>query len=199
MEGARGSKGGWSHGKVALVTGAGSGIGKVGSARARQRGVRGRPRRTAQGAAGGGGAGRPRAPRTLAVPTDVADPAAVSALFATAKETFGRLDVLFNNAGIGAPPVPLEDLTFEQWQAVVDVNLTGVVPLHPGGVPDHEGADAARRAHHQQRLDLGARAAAELGRPTPPPSTRSPASPSRPRSTAASTTSPAARSTSATR
>jgi NAD(P)-dependent dehydrogenase (short-subunit alcohol dehydrogenase family) len=61
----------------------------------------------------------------LAVPTDVKDPKSITALFAKAKEAFGRLDVLFNNAGIGAPPVPLEDLTLEQWKAVVDTNLTG--------------------------------------------------------------------------
>jgi NAD(P)-dependent dehydrogenase (short-subunit alcohol dehydrogenase family) len=59
------------------------------------------------------------------VPTDVSDPASVRALFANTKHTFGRLDLLFNNAGSGAPPVPLEDLTYEQWKTVVDVNLTG--------------------------------------------------------------------------
>jgi NAD(P)-dependent dehydrogenase (short-subunit alcohol dehydrogenase family) len=59
------------------------------------------------------------------VPSDVGDPAAVRDLFARAKQEFGRLDVLFNNAGIGAPPVPREDLTYEQWKAVVDTNLTG--------------------------------------------------------------------------
>ena len=59
------------------------------------------------------------------VPTDVGDPESVRSLFTRTKEAFGRLDLLFNNAGIGAPPVPLEDLTYEQWKAVVDINLTG--------------------------------------------------------------------------
>ena len=63
--------------------------------------------------------------RTLIVPGDVGDVNAVRALFAKTKETFGRLDLLFNNAGIGAPGVPLEDLPYEQWKAVVDTNLTG--------------------------------------------------------------------------
>jgi len=61
----------------------------------------------------------------LAVPTDVSQPESVKALFARAKEAFGRLDVLFNNAGMGAPGVPLEDITYEQWSTVVGVNLTG--------------------------------------------------------------------------
>jgi NAD(P)-dependent dehydrogenase (short-subunit alcohol dehydrogenase family) len=64
--------------------------------------------------------------RALAVPADVSDPASVRALFARTTETFGRLDLLFNNAGTGAPPVLLEDLSHEQWKAVVEVNLTGV-------------------------------------------------------------------------
>jgi NAD(P)-dependent dehydrogenase (short-subunit alcohol dehydrogenase family) len=63
--------------------------------------------------------------RMLAVPTDVSDEGAVNALFAAIKERFGRLDVLFNNAGVNAPGVPLEDLTVDQWRSVVDVNLTG--------------------------------------------------------------------------
>ena len=60
------------------------------------------------------------------MPTDVTDPEAVQALFARTQQAFGRLDVLFNNAGRGAPAVPLEDLTYEQWKAVVDVNLNGM-------------------------------------------------------------------------
>jgi NAD(P)-dependent dehydrogenase (short-subunit alcohol dehydrogenase family) len=63
--------------------------------------------------------------QTLAVPADVSDPLSVRALFAKTVETFGRLDLLFNNAGISAPAVPLEDLTYEQWKSVVDINLTG--------------------------------------------------------------------------
>src|ERR1044071_1172002 len=61
----------------------------------------------------------------LVVPTDVGNPDSVRALFAKTKEAFGRLDVLFNNAGIGAPGVPMEELTYEQWTSVVQVNLTG--------------------------------------------------------------------------
>jgi NAD(P)-dependent dehydrogenase (short-subunit alcohol dehydrogenase family) len=61
----------------------------------------------------------------LAVPTDVSDPASVRALFAKTKEKFGRLDLVFNNAGQNAPGIPLEELTFEQWQSVVNANLTG--------------------------------------------------------------------------
>src|SRR6204780_2839717 len=78
---------------------------------------------------GGGGSGskktRGGSARTLIVATDVGDPASVKALFAQSKTAFGRLDVLFNNAGIGGPPVPLEDIPFDKWQAVVATNLTG--------------------------------------------------------------------------
>jgi NAD(P)-dependent dehydrogenase (short-subunit alcohol dehydrogenase family) len=112
--------------KVAVVTGAGSGIGRA-SALALAKagyavGLVGRRKdaleATSEQAKASGA-------RTLVLPTDVTQPAAVKALFAAVKEAFGRLDVLFNNAGSGAPPVPMEDLTVEQWQAVVNVNLTG--------------------------------------------------------------------------
>ena len=63
--------------------------------------------------------------RTLVVPTDVSDPESVKALFQQTCHKFGRVDVLFNNAGLGARPVPLEELSVEEWQSVVDVNLTG--------------------------------------------------------------------------
>ena len=70
-------------------------------------------------------AGVPKGGRMVAVPTDVSDPAGVQALFQRVQDEFGRLDVLFNNAGRGAPPVPMDELTFEQWNSVVSVNLTG--------------------------------------------------------------------------
>ncbi len=113
--------------KVALVTGAGSGIGrsaalalvrdgfKVALAGRRAEALEETVKRAGTASA-----------HTLAVPSDVTDPDSVRALFSAAKEAFGRLDFLFNNAGMGAPPVPMEDLTFEQWTAVVKVNLTGV-------------------------------------------------------------------------
>jgi len=115
-----------SSNKVAIVTGAGTGIGKHAALALLKDGyavaLAGRRKDLLEAAAAEGEAtGSP----TLVVPTDVGDPEAVRALFAKTKEAFGRLDLLFNNAGIGAPPVPLEDLPYEQWKAVVDINLTG--------------------------------------------------------------------------
>lgn len=112
--------------KVALITGAGSGIGKSSALALAAEGYslvlagrRAEPLEAVAAEATAIGA------LALVVPTDVSDPAAVSTLFARTVEVFGRLDLLFNNAGMGAPPVLLEDLTFEQWQTVVSVNLTG--------------------------------------------------------------------------
>jgi len=109
--------------KVAVVTGGGTGIGKQTALALLREGYcvvlagrRVEPLETAAKEAGLDSS------RVLVVPTDVAS---VRALFAKTKETFGRLDVLFNNAGIGAPPVLLEELTYEQWKSVVDTNLTG--------------------------------------------------------------------------
>jgi NAD(P)-dependent dehydrogenase (short-subunit alcohol dehydrogenase family) len=112
--------------KIALVTGAGSGIGRAVAVALAVAGhavvLAGRRKDALEetaatiGAAGG---------TALAVPTDVTDPASVAALFDRTKAAYGRLDVLFNNAGINVPPIPMEDLTLEQWRAVVDTNLTG--------------------------------------------------------------------------
>jgi NAD(P)-dependent dehydrogenase (short-subunit alcohol dehydrogenase family) len=73
----------------------------------------------------------------------------VKALFARIGAEFGRLDLLFNNAGTNTPAIPMEDLTFDQWSTVVGVNLTGPVPLRTRGNPDDEGPDAAWGTHHQ--------------------------------------------------
>ena len=112
--------------KVALVTGAGSGVGKAASLALAKAGyavvLAGRRKEAIEAVAGEIGSAGGEA---LAVATDVADPASVNALFAAARERFGRLDVLFNNAGTGAPAIPVEDLSFEQWRTVVDTNLTG--------------------------------------------------------------------------
>ncbi|MBX3012316.1 MAG: SDR family oxidoreductase [Caldilineaceae bacterium] len=114
------------EGKVAIITGAGTGIGRACALALLREGYavvlsgrRVEPLEETIAAAGEAAA------RTLAVPTDVGNPEQVKALFAQTVARFGRLDLLFNNAGMGAPSIPLEELTFEQWQAVVSVNLTG--------------------------------------------------------------------------
>ena len=116
-----------ASGKVAMVTGGGSGVGKASALALARAGyavvLAGRRKDALEAVAG---AIREAGGEALAVPADIGDPKAVDALFAKTKETYGRLDVLFNNAGTGAPAVPLEDLPFEQWQAVVSVNLTGM-------------------------------------------------------------------------
>jgi NAD(P)-dependent dehydrogenase (short-subunit alcohol dehydrogenase family) len=112
--------------KIALVTGAGSGIGRAVSVALHSAGysvvLSGRRSAELENTAREAKASDAR---LLVVPADVSQPDSVRALFARTRETFGRLDVLFNNAGTGAPAVPMEDLTFEQWSAVVGVNLTG--------------------------------------------------------------------------
>jgi NAD(P)-dependent dehydrogenase (short-subunit alcohol dehydrogenase family) len=113
-------------GKVAIVTGAGSGIGRAVALAFLRHGYRvslaGRRRRALEQTAKAAGAARGR---TLIVPTDVTDPEAVRALFERTRRAFGRLDVLFNNAGRSAPAVPLEELSYAQWREVLDTNLTG--------------------------------------------------------------------------
>jgi NAD(P)-dependent dehydrogenase (short-subunit alcohol dehydrogenase family) len=112
--------------RIAMITGAGSGVGRAVALALGREGyalvLAGRRKERLEAVAAEAGAAGATA---LVVPTDVADPAAVRALFAATRQRFGRLDLLFNNAGIGAPPVPLEDLTDEQWKSVVDVNLSG--------------------------------------------------------------------------
>ena len=112
--------------RIALVTGGGSGIGRAGALALAKAGfttvVTGRRpdalEATVVAIVAAGGA-------ALAIPADITNPESVQALFAAVKQRFGRLDVLFNNAGVGAPGVPLEDVTYAQWRAVVDTNLTG--------------------------------------------------------------------------
>jgi NAD(P)-dependent dehydrogenase (short-subunit alcohol dehydrogenase family) len=113
--------------KVAVVTGAGTGIGRAVALALMREGyavaLAGRRQdkldeTAAEGARTNG--------QSLVIPTDVSDPAAVKALFARTKDKFDRCDVLFNNAGIGAPATPIEDLAYETWKKVVDINLTGM-------------------------------------------------------------------------
>ena len=114
-------------GKVAIVTGAGSGVGRGAAVALLAEGysvaLAGRREDALQESIAEAGADGERA---LAVPTDVSNPASVAALFAATVRAFGRVDLLFNNAGAGAPAVNIEELPFEQWQTVVNVNLTGV-------------------------------------------------------------------------
>jgi NAD(P)-dependent dehydrogenase (short-subunit alcohol dehydrogenase family) len=115
-----------SEGKVAIITGAGSGIGKATALAFLNDGYKvalaGRRREALESAVKEAG---DKASNAIAVATDISDPAAVKNLFKKTHDAFGRIDVVFNNAGQFSPAVLLEDLTFEQWKLVVDVNLTG--------------------------------------------------------------------------
>src|SRR5512139_2444520 len=114
------------HSKVAIVTGAGTGVGRATALALLREGYRvvlaGRRQELLDQVVAEAG---PAASRALAVPTDISDPASVRALFARTTEAFGRLDLLFNNAGANVPGVLLEEVTVEQWQRVVATNLTG--------------------------------------------------------------------------
>ena len=111
--------------RIAIVTGAGTGIGRAVSLALARHGwkvaLAGRRREPLEKVGGEVPAGT-----TRAVPTDVADPASVKALFADTVKAWGRVDFVFNNAGVGAPAIPLEDLSVEQWRNVVDINLSGM-------------------------------------------------------------------------
>jgi NAD(P)-dependent dehydrogenase (short-subunit alcohol dehydrogenase family) len=115
-----------SASKVAIVTGGGSGVGRAAALALLKDGwqvvLAGRRPEPLQAVLAEAGAGA----RGLGIPTNVADPASVKALFDETVKVFGRVDLLFNNAGVGAPAVPLEDLPLEQWKNVVDINLNGM-------------------------------------------------------------------------
>ncbi len=123
-------------GKIAVITGAGSGIGRASALALIEAGftavLAGRRREMleetaalAKSVPGGAPFGAEGSALSLAVPTDVSDPTAIAALFETVQQTYGRIDLLFNNAGISTRGIPFEDLTYEQWTNVVAVNLTG--------------------------------------------------------------------------
>jgi NAD(P)-dependent dehydrogenase (short-subunit alcohol dehydrogenase family) len=113
-----------ANNRIAVVTGAGTGVGRAASLALMNAGftvvLAGRRLEKLEETRKLGGNGK-----SLAVPSDMTDPGSIAALFARVMEVYGRLDVLFNNAGMGAPPVNFEDLSLAQWQAVVDTNLTG--------------------------------------------------------------------------
>ena len=111
--------------KIAIVTGAGTGVGRAASLALMNAGFTvvlagRRMEKLEETKKLGDNVGK-----SLAVSADMTDPGSIAALFAKVMDAYGRLDVLFNNAGMGAPPVPLEELSYEQWKAVVDTNLTG--------------------------------------------------------------------------
>jgi NAD(P)-dependent dehydrogenase (short-subunit alcohol dehydrogenase family) len=115
-----------SNTKIAVITGAGSGIGKATALAFLNDGYRvalaGRRRDALEDTVKGSGN---KASNALVIPTDVSDPASVANLFTKTRDKFGRIDVVFNNAGVFAPGLALEDLSFEQWKNVIDINLTG--------------------------------------------------------------------------
>ena len=186
--------------RVAVVTGAGSGIGRAAALALLADGyhvaLAGRRPEPLRATAEASGAARAQA---LIVPTDVRSQVEVRALFARVKEKLGRVDVLFNNAGIGSPPAAFEDLTFEQWKGVMDVNLTGMFLC----AQEAFRADEATRARRAAASSTTARSRRTRRARTRRPTRRrkhaiTGLTKIASRWTAASTTSRAARSTSAT-
>ena len=148
--------------KVAIVTGAGTGVGHAAALALMKAGysvaLAGRRQEPLEAVAKEGGG------NALAVPTDVTRSGRRSARCSPRRRRSSAGSTCCSTTpASGAPPVPFEELPVEKWKDVVDTNLTGAVRLHPGSVQDHEGPEPARRPHHQQRLDLGAHAAAALG------------------------------------
>ena len=149
--------------KIAVVTGAGTGVGRAASLALMNAGftvvLAGRRLEMLEETKKLGD----NIGKSLCVSADMTSPASIAALFDKVKSEYGRLDVLFNNAGMGAPPVNFEDLTLEQWQAVVNTNLTGPFLCTQHAFRIMKDQTPQRRPHHQQRFDLGACAAALLG------------------------------------
>jgi NAD(P)-dependent dehydrogenase (short-subunit alcohol dehydrogenase family) len=119
------------HNRIAIVTGAGSGIGQAVATRLLHDGWQvvftgRRPQALGAAIAAAGDPFGDIGQRALALPADMTQPEAVAALFDAVRQRFGRLDLLFNNAGTGAPPLPLDELSVEQWRSVIDTNLSGV-------------------------------------------------------------------------
>ena len=171
--------------KVAIVTGAGTGIGKAVSLALAKDGYAvvlagRRADKLDETKKEAGNA------KTLAVPTDVSDPESIKALFARTKQEYGRLDLLFNNAGIGAPAVPMEELPLETWKKVVDTNLTGIFVCTQEAIKIMKAQTRRAAASSTTARSRRTRRGRALP-PTPRPSTPSPASPSRPRSIAGTT------------
>ena len=183
--------------KIAIVTGAGTGVGRAVTLALMREGytvvLAGR-RQEMLDAVAKEGAQTPGA--ALTVQTDVADPASIKALFAKTKEVYGRLDLLFNNAGIGTPSTSIEDMPFDKWQAVVATNLTGVFLCTQEAIRIMKAQDP-----RGGRIINNGSISAHTPRPGAAAYTATKhavtGSPSRPRSTAGRTTSAAARSTSA--
>ena len=155
---------------IAVVTGAGSGIGRAAALALLGEGwsvvAAGRRAEPLEETVAGFEDG-------VAVPTDITSPESVEALFAATRERFGRLDLLFNNAGIGAPPVPLEDLTVEDWRRVVDINLTGAFLCAQAAFRLMK-AQTPRGGRIINNGSISAHAPRPHSSPTRPPSTRSP-------------------------
>jgi NAD(P)-dependent dehydrogenase (short-subunit alcohol dehydrogenase family) len=185
--------------RIALVTGAGSGIGRQVAIALCEAGYavvlagrREEPLKETAALAGESGS------RTLVVPTDVSEPSSVNALFDQTREEFGRLDVLFNNAGINVPAIPMEDLSIEQWKSVVDINLTGVFLCAQQAIKLMK-KQKPKGGRIINNGSISATCHGPIPPPTHRPSTPSPGSRDAFRWMDASTTLPVVKSTSATR